>query len=54
MDSATSAADRRMEELIELTDTLTDKIAAETRAFESRRPQDVAAGIGETSRLANI
>ena len=54
MDSATSAADRRMEELIALTDTLTDKIAAETRAFESRRPQDVAAGIGETSRLANI
>ncbi len=47
-------ADERVSQLIDLTQRLTDMIATETRAFEARRPQDVAATIGETSRLANI
>ena len=44
----------RITQIIALTERLTDLIAAETRAFEAKRPQDVAATIAETSRLANI
>ena len=54
MTMTTNAADDRVGQLIDLTDRLTDMIAKETRAFEARRPQDVASTIGETSRLANI
>ncbi len=44
----------RVEQLIALTDRLTELIAVEALAFEERRPQDAALHIEETSRLANI
>jgi hypothetical protein len=51
--AAADAADR-VDQLIILTERLTDLIAVEARAFEARRPQDAAANIEETQRLANI
>jgi hypothetical protein len=47
-------ADDRIEQLLVLTARLTDLLAAETRAFEARRPQDAAVSSEETQRLANI
>ncbi len=47
-------AEDRIDQIIILTERLTDMIAAETRAFEANRPQDVAATVGETAKLANI
>ncbi|MFO1014866.1 MAG: flagellar basal body protein [Caulobacteraceae bacterium] len=44
----------RVTQLIELTERLTALIAAEALAFEQHRPQDAAANIAETSRLANM
>ncbi|HET6971421.1 MAG TPA: flagellar basal body protein [Phenylobacterium sp.] len=44
----------RVEQLILLTDRLTDLIAQQAQAFESRRPQDAAALLEETTRLANL
>ena len=54
MSHDTLRADERLRQLVDLTDALTNRIASETRAFEARRPRDVAATIAETSRLANI
>jgi len=50
---AADATDR-VEQLITLTERLTDLIVEEAKAFEARRPQDAAASQPETSRLANI
>ena len=50
----TEAAKRRVENLIQLTEGLTALIAAECRAFESRRPHEAAKTLEETARLANI
>ena len=50
---ANDAADR-VEQLIALTERLTEHLAAETRAFEARRPHDAAARSQETGRLANL
>ena len=50
---AENAADR-VDQLIVLTERLTDLIALEAQAFEERRPQDVAPHIEETARLANL
>jgi hypothetical protein len=47
-------ADDRAEQLIALTERLTGRLETETRAFEARRPQDVAKGSEETLRLANL
>jgi hypothetical protein len=44
----------RCEQLIVLTERLTELIAAQAQAFEQRRPQDAAALLEETSRLANL
>lgn len=44
----------RVEQMIILTERLTELIAASALAFEQRRPQDAAAHIEETSRLANV
>jgi len=44
----------RVEQLIILTERLTDLIADQAQAFEERRPQDAAAKLEETSRLANL
>ena len=47
-------ASERVEQLILLTDRLTSLVAQQAKAFESRRPQDAAAYVEETSRLANL
>jgi hypothetical protein len=51
--AANDAADR-VEQLIILTERLTELVAAQAQAFEERRPQDAAALLDETSRLANL
>jgi hypothetical protein len=51
--SATDASDR-VEQLTILTERLTELIALEAQAFEQGRPQDAAAQLDETSRLANM
>ena len=47
--AATAAA----RHLTELTETLTDRLETETRAFTERRPQDVVASLPVTQELAN-
>lgn len=44
----------RVEQMIILTERLTELIATSAQAFEQRRPQDAAVHIEETSRLANV
>lgn len=51
--SAETPADR-VDQLVLLTERLTSLVAAQAQAFESRRPQDAAPLIEETSRLANL
>lgn len=49
-----TTATAHLRRLTSLTDQLTARLEAETDAFASRRPQDVAAGLTETQELANI
>ena len=53
---ALAAADPadRVEQLTILTERLTELIAAQAQAFEQHRPQEAAALLEETSRLANL
>jgi flagellar biosynthesis/type III secretory pathway chaperone len=51
--AAEDAADR-VDQLIILTERLTELIAESCQAFENRRPQDAATFVDETSRLANL
>ncbi|NEX95188.1 flagellar basal body protein [Caulobacter sp. 17J65-9] len=51
--AAIDAADR-VQQLIALTEQLTGRLAEEAALFEARRPQDAAAGLEETGRLANL
>ena len=51
--AAENAADR-VDQLIMLTERLTELIAQDAAAFEQSRPLDAAKNIEETSRLANI
>ncbi|WP_395671454.1 flagellar basal body protein [Phenylobacterium sp.] len=51
---AAEDAEDRVGQLIVLTERLTELIAAQCQAFENRRPQDAAAQMDETSRLANL
>jgi len=51
--NATDAGDR-VEQMIILTERLTELIALEAQAFEQHRPQDAAAQLEETSKLANV
>jgi len=51
--AASDAADR-VEQLVILTERLTELIASQALAFEQRRPQDAAAMLEESSRLANL
>lgn len=51
--AANDAADR-VEQLIILTERLTELITGQTEAFEDRRPQDAAGLLEETARLANL
>jgi hypothetical protein len=48
-----SAAAAHIEQLIGLTERLTLLLAEQAQAFEARRPQDAAANMAETTRLAN-
>jgi hypothetical protein len=50
---AADATDR-VEQLIVLTDRLTQLIALEAQAFEARRPHEAAQYLDETQRLANL
>lgn len=50
---AVEAATARTRQLLRLTEQLSARLADETRAFEARRPQDVAASLAETQGLAN-
>ena len=51
--SAQDAADR-VDQLVTLTERLTELVAAQAQAFERHRPKDAADFIDETSKLANI
>ena len=51
--SAQLNASARVRQLIDLTRRLTERLEAEARAFEARRPQDAAATLSETQDLAN-
>jgi hypothetical protein len=53
MTSGDPALDERINQLVVLTERLTGLITAQAQAFEARRPQDAAANMEETSRLAN-
>jgi len=46
--------DDRVQQLTALTEQLSARLTRETAAFEARRPQDVAASVAETQRLANM
>jgi hypothetical protein len=50
----TSTADSNVDQLILLTQRLTQALAADAEAFETRRPQEAAARMEETARLANL
>ncbi len=54
MNAAPEDAAERVEQLIILTDRLTGLVAEQAKAFESRRPQDAAVYVEETTRLANL
>ncbi|HJV40472.1 flagellar basal body protein [Caulobacter sp.] len=47
-------ADDRVHQLTLLTERLTDLIAKEAQAFESRRPHEAAQYVEETAKLANV
>ncbi len=49
-----SPSDERVEQLIILTERLTDLIAKQATAFEARRPHEAARHVEETAKLANI
>lgn len=51
--SASNPSDR-VEQLIILTERLTELIALEAQAFEQHRPQEAAQYVDETSKLANV
>ena len=53
---ALAAADPqdRADQLLALTERLTDLLSQETAAFERRRPHEAAATLEETGRLANL
>lgn len=53
MSAGNELATARVRQLTRLTEDLTDRLINETRAFEARRPQDVAAGLAETQEMAN-
>ena len=44
-------AGARVRQLLDLTRRLTERLAAETRAFQEGRPQEVAKGLAETQEM---
>jgi len=53
-EAAVLNATARVRQLTDLTVRLTERLVAESRAFESHRPQDAAASVQDTQDLANI
>jgi hypothetical protein len=51
---AAQDATDRVDQLIILTERLTELVALGAQAFEARRPQDAAPYVEETARLANL
>lgn len=51
---AASDAEDRVEQLVILTERLTQLIAEQAQAFEQRQPREAARLVEETSRLANL
>ena len=49
-----ATADNNVDQLILLTQRLTQALSQDADAFEARRPQDAAARMAETARLANL
>ena len=49
-----STPDANVDQLIGLTEKLTQSLAADTRAFEARRPHEAGQRMAETARLANL
>lgn len=47
-------ATARVRQLADLTRRLTERLAAETRAFDESRGHEVAAGLAQTQELANV
>ncbi|WP_395944633.1 flagellar basal-body protein FlbY [Brevundimonas sp.] len=47
-------AGARVRQLLDLTQRLTERLTAETLAFQEGRPQDVAASLAETQEMANL
>ena len=47
-------ASERVEQLILLTDRLTELVAVQAQCFETHRPQDAAVHVEEVGRLANL
>jgi hypothetical protein len=54
MTASAHPAAERATQLIALTRRLTDLLAAETRAFEARRPHEAAVHVEEVGQLANV
>lgn len=52
--SGADLAKARVRQLIDLTRRLSDRLSAETQAFEERRPRDIAEGLAATQELANL
>lgn len=52
--SGADLARARVRQLIDLTRRLSDRLSAETQAFEERRPRDIADGLAATQELANL
>ncbi|RZJ00441.1 MAG: flagellar basal-body protein FlbY [Brevundimonas sp.] len=53
-ETAVVNARARVRQLTDLTTRLTARLVEESKAFESRRPQDAAATLSETQQLANV
>jgi len=53
-EAATLNATARVRQLLDLTTRLTARLSEESKAFESRRPQDVAATMAATQEMANV
>jgi len=53
-ETAVVNASARVRQLTDLTTRLTARLVEESKAFESRRPQDAAATLSETQQLANV
>lgn len=52
-DAVVLNATARAAQLLDLTERLTERLSEETRAFEERRPQDVAVSMRDTQDMAN-